>query len=64
MGLNTNLRAFSAARLAGVKIPSQRGSKQDRPTLCHGYFKIEDVINLFYILYPDTIGKSNQIFTL
>jgi len=46
MSLNTNLRAFSAARLVGVKIPSQKDSKQDRPTLCHGYFKIKDIINL------------------
>lgn len=51
MGLSTNLRAFSAARLVRVTILSQRDSKQDRPTLCHRYFKIKDIINLIYFKF-------------
>lgn len=47
MGLNPNLKAFSAARLVGVKILSKRDPKQDRSILCHGSFKIKDIINLF-----------------
>lgn len=48
MGLNTNLRAFSASRLVGLKIPSKRDSKQDRATLCHQCFKITGIVNLIY----------------